>query len=114
MREGLKSTEGVIGIAAVIFVALQRALWPDSPFPTVEFSILMMWVGARFTEKTIGPTDTNGKRAWQTPGFWIATVFSVVKYVFPTVLPEGVENFIFLLIGGDTAVRTLANKDFTK
>ena len=114
MREGLKSTEGVIGIAAVLFVALQRALWPDSPFPTVEFSILMMWVGARFIEKTIGPTDTNGKRAWQTPGFWIATVFSVVKYVFPTALPEGVENFIFLLIGGDTAVRTLANKDFTK
>ena len=108
-RAGIKTTEFWVTLIAGLLATAQASIWPDNPFPKESFIAVILWVGARMGQKTLGPTDTAGKRAWQTTDFWLTMVFSVVSYFIPTIPPE-IFNMVSVYIVGRPLV-ALA-KDF--
>lgn len=98
-RAGIKTTEFWVTLIATLIATAQTFIWPDSPFPKEGFMALILWVGARIGQKTLGPTDTGGKRAWQTTDFWLTIVFSVVSYFIPSI-PSDIFNMVAVYIIG--------------
>ena len=110
MRKSFKTTEFWVVLAASLLAVVQQQLWPDAPFPTEAFIALGLWVGARVSEKTLGDTNTEGKRAWQTGEFWLAIAFAAAKSFFPDI-PDTVLYGIAALILGRPLIKV--TKDFS-
>lgn len=108
MRNGIKTTEFWIGLVAAILMSLQKALFPDSPFPQEAFMTVATWIAARIGEKTLTKASEQGKRAWQTSEFWIAIGFSVFKFVFPSI-PDDVFYTAMTFIIGRPLIKTAKN-----
>jgi len=109
MRKGISTTEFWLGLAAVVFAGIQTQLWPDSPFPTAAFTTLGIWIVARIGQKSLGPVDASGERAWQTSEFWVALIVGAIRFAFPD-LPDSVLNMAHLWIFGRPLVKVA--KDF--
>lgn len=108
MRTGIKTAEfGIIALGGLLGV-LYQYLWPDRIFPIDSFITLSVWVGGRFVEKIIGPTDTAGKRYYQTTEFWVAIGLTVAEAFFADKIPTVVATMIWGYIGGRPLVKATA------
>lgn len=109
LKNGWKTTEFWVALAATVLLTVQQALWPDNPFPKTEFAVLVTWIIARLGEKTLGPVDAEGKRAWQTSEFWVAIGFTFIRQFID--LPENVVNLVYAWVIGRPAVKVAKNID---
>lgn len=109
MREGIKTTEFWIVLAAGLFAIIQKQIWPEAEFPKESFIAIGLWVAARIGEKTFGEVTNGDKRAWQTSEFWMATGIAIIKYIFPAI-PESIMTIVQTWIVGRPAMKIF--KDF--
>lgn len=110
MRKGIKTTEFWLGLITALILAVQKIFWPDTPFPAEAFSVVVLWIGARLGEKSL--TGVKEERAWATSEFWVAILFSGIKYIWPD-MPAGIENFVMVYILGRPTVKVLGGNGIT-
>lgn len=96
-KPGWQTTEFWTIITTLLALIAKALGWID--FPIATLVIVVQWVAGRGLEKALAPSNTKGKRAWQTSEFWLSLLGGGIFTIFPTLPIEAIFGLSAYLAG---------------